>query len=628
MGAGVGDAGDAGDDLRRSPSHGILPPMSGDASTHERVIAKGWARHPLVPVAAATVVGILLHETLPSYPAVWLAVALSLAAASLLARARVGSACLLAATILLGAASAQAAHERFAANDIARFTTDTPRLAELRGALVEDPQLRAGPDIGRPRPPRMTALLDVSAIRTWDGWEPATGRALLQLHAPAPALRGGQEIELFGKLERPGPAVNPGQFDFENFYRSQRIVASVSASGPDAVVVRGQGQVGPLDQVRSAARACLLAGFDADDAESAALLRAMLLGERDPAMSDARELFRKSGTSHYLAVSGLHVGIVGGVVWFLLRVLGAGPKLTIVGGVLTIAGYAILAAPAPPVLRATVLALAFGAGLLLGRRAAGVQLLAGAAIVLLLVAPLDLYRAGFQLSFVTVLGLMLLGEPVRRALKGASDADTLRRRREHPLVRVGQWLDARMLKALTAAVVAWLVAMPLVAVHFGQFNSWAIPASLAAAPAVVLSLLAGLAKLLLTAAVPAGAGVFAEVAVLPVRWMRATVGWFADLPAADVPLPTPGVIVVLLLYAAVLLAVWTLPRPGAKLDDAVRCRPVARPRAGGGAGGAGLRPAADRRARGACRQRTGRCGSRCWPSAPASARRSRRPTVG
>ncbi len=549
--------------LQRCQRRGTIAGVSGEPhKTPIRVMPTGWARAPLVPIAMAIIGGILLHEITPPYPTVYLVVAISLAVAVGAAGANVGSACLLTAAALLGCAAAQAAHVRFAANDIARFTTDTPRLVTLRGVLVNDPQLRAGADIGRPRPPRMAALLDVREIQTWHGWQPTTGRALLQLHTPAPALRGGQAIELFGKLERPGPAVNPGQFDYENFYRSQRIVASVSASGPATIQVLGDAGPGVIGRLRDAARAALLAGFDADDAESAALLRAMLLGERDSAMSDARELFRKSGTSHYLAVSGLHVGIVGGVVWFLLRVFGAGPRLTIIGGGLTIVGYAILAAPAPPVLRATVLALSVGVGLLLGRRAGGVQLLAGAAIVLLLLAPLDLYRAGFQLSFVTVLGLMLLGEPVRTALKGAGDADVLRRRREHPLVRIGQWLDARMLKALTAAVVAWLAAMPLVAVHFGQFNSWAIPASLAAAPAVVLSLLAGVLKLILTAAVPPGAPLFADVAAWPVAWMRATVGWFADLPAADVPLPTPGLALVLLLYAAVLLAILTLPKPG------------------------------------------------------------------
>jgi competence protein ComEC len=185
------------------------------------------------------------------------------------------------------------------------------------------------------------------------------------------------------------------------------------------------------------------------------------------------------------------------------------------------------------------------------RRAAGVQLLGGAALLLLVLFPLDLYRAGFQLSFVVVLALMLLAVHARRFATNAVDAPQAERvRADSWITRVAAWCDGRMLDALSAAMVAWLASMPLIALHFGQFHAWSVPASLAAAPAVVASLVAGLLKVVLTLAIPEAATLFATLAAWPVVWMRSIVAWFATLPVADVPLAAPPLWLVALAYVA------------------------------------------------------------------------------
>ena len=525
-----------------------------------RVRPAWFARHPVVPAAAALIAGILLHERLPVQPAAFAVAAAGFAGVGWMTRrATVGAVALLAAFACLGLALAQNAHFRFAADDVAHLTTDERRLAELELRLTETPRLLATPDVGRPRPPRVVTLADVTAARTWDGWRPASGTVLFRLDSPDPRLRAGDVVRVLGWLERPGPAVNPGQFDYANYYRGRRVLAGLSAEPANVTPIR---RTTPplLASLRAAAADTLTAGFSADRVEEAALLKAMLLGERDPAMSDARDLFRESGTSHYLAVSGLHVGVVGGMVLALCRVLGVGPRTSLVATGITVIGYAMLAAPSPPVLRATILAVSCGAGLLLGRRGGGVQLLAVAALILLCVAPLDLYRAGFQLSFVTVLGLIVFGEGVHRWLGGRS-ADDVRGQLDPAVVRAARWADRRMVTGVAAAVVAWVAAMPLVAVHFGQFNAWAVPASLAAAPFVFASLAGGVVKLALTFLLPQLAWLWADVAAVPVRLMTQTVAWFAALPGAESPLPLPPVWLVGAFYVALALA-WTVGRNG------------------------------------------------------------------
>src|SRR5690606_31542562 len=124
--------------------------------------------------------------------------------------------------------------------------------------------------------------------------------------------------------------------------------------GPQNVAVIKRSPPGLLAVAREQSRRWLGAGFDAHQQIEAAVLRALLLGESDPVMSDARDTFRRSGTSHHLAISGMHIAIVGGLVLGIMRLLGFGPRASIVAGTLTVAVYGLLALPSAPVIRATV----------------------------------------------------------------------------------------------------------------------------------------------------------------------------------------------------------------------------------------------------------------------------------
>ena len=129
--------------------------------------------------------------------------------------------------------------------------------------------------------------------------------------------------------------------------------------------------------------------------------------------------------------------------------------------------------------------------------------------------------------------------------------------------------------AFAAALVAWLVSMPLIAFHFEQVNWWAIPASIILAPIVFIALIGGLFKVVATLWLPSFAGTWASIAAEPMAWMRHVLDWLAQLPGSDWPfpgLPLWGVIAVFVIYALFLL-----PCPGAEAahrhaDGAVRGR--------------------------------------------------------
>ena len=113
--------------------------------------------------------------------------------------------------------------------------------------------------------------------------------------------------------------------------------------------------------------------------------------------------------------------------------------------------------------------------------------------------------------------------------------------------------------------------MPLIAFHFEQLNPWAVIASLLLAPVVVVALIAGFLKIILTAIIPGGAGIWATIAAAPIALMRHGVDWLAHIPGSDVPFPSKSISLILVYYA--LLALCLLPIVAPKLTVWNLCRP-------------------------------------------------------
>jgi competence protein ComEC len=130
------------------------------------------------------------------------------------------------------------------------------------------------------------------------------------------------------------------------------------------------------------------------------------------------------------------------------------------------------------------------------------------------------------------------------------------------LKRAGAWAEHSMNTAFAAAVVAWLVSMPLIAFHFEQLNPWAVVAGIALAPIVMAALIGGLLKVLLSLLWPGLAGTWAAMAGVPVGWMRRVVDWLAALPAGDVPVPPPPVWLIIAFYVLLLPMLWPCHRAG------------------------------------------------------------------
>jgi competence protein ComEC len=544
--------------------------MTGAATPSRRIVSGLITGRPAVPVAVLFALGIVAHSVVPHRPWVWLAgIAAVLVPAWCIWRTmpRVCSALIAFGFAAAGLATGQLGAFYFPRGHVSAFASAEPRLAQLELQLDQAPRVLTFPFAPHhPLPPRQVTTAAVTRVKTTAGWDLCSGSILVQIAEPHPGLAINQTVRVTGMLQRPAPAMNPGQFDWAEYYRGRGTLASLAVPHAQNIKVLTDPGPGPLMGLREGTRNLLAAGFPADGALDHALLRALLLGDDDPQLRDVQEQFQQTGTSHHLAISGMHVAVLGGFVYLLCRLLCLSPRTGVVAMTLFVVLYGLVALPSPPVVRSVILCIAFGIGIVSRRAIDALQLLALSVLAMLVYQPLDLYRPGFQLSFGTVLGLVLFTRPMRRMLRKDVDHDRAVAesfdRRPGVLRAAARWADNGFIKALAAGLVAWGVSLPLVAYHFEQLNPWAVVAGILLAPLVLAALVCGLLKVVLTLLWPGAAGAWAALAAAPVAAMRQMVDWLAHLPMGDVPVPPPPVWLMLVFYALLVPALWPCHRAG------------------------------------------------------------------
>ncbi|MGP1346680.1 MAG: ComEC/Rec2 family competence protein [Phycisphaerales bacterium] len=382
--------------------------------------------------------------------------------------------------------------------------------------------------------------LHADRVRTADGWRATNARLWLRIDDTSAELRVGRRVRVLGSFSALRPPANPGEQDRRPFAAQRGIVGALSTPGGALIEALPHDRFlwsirGSWSSFRARGLSALrpdgaMAG-DADDASPGQrLLGALVLGQRDPDDAETYGHFATLGIAHLLAVSGAHLGMLVGMIVLAIRLIADRPVLEarVIVGVVVL--YTLLVPAEPPILRASVMALALTLGVACGRRYPAINMLGLSAIVVLLHRPADLLAPGFQLSFVVV-GALILGVPAARELvRRAIDPLALRPPPPAPV----RWT----IDALCTAIIAWIVSIPIAWAHFGLISWLSVPATVLGAPVVALLLAWGFAAVLVGFASP-GLG---QWAARPAVEMADRLAWASERLAdwgpasAEVPL--------------------------------------------------------------------------------------------
>jgi ComEC/Rec2-related protein len=263
------------------------------------------------------------------------------------------------------------------------------------------------------------------------------------------------------------------------------------------------------------------------------LLASLVIGERAASVpDDVAQTFKQTGLVHYLAASGMNVGVVGGAVGLLLMLTPLPWRLRYLMVMATVALYASLTGWPPSIQRAHALmqlALVFK---LCQRRVPAPLALLLAVAVLSLVTPWSLLSLGFQLSLLTALGLLVTLPHLERYLATLARAP---------------WAKATVL-ALAVPAAAQLWATPLLVFHFNQWAWHSVALNAVAAPLVSVLTLGGFASALLTLV---GLGQVAQALLTPLQPLGQALAWLASWGASQ-----PWALVTLASPPALTVALW------------------------------------------------------------------------
>ncbi len=475
-------------------------------------------------------VGIGVYFQMPEEP-IWFAGPLVLAGtilASVLLRRSGGAPFLIAMVLAFVALGFAAASLRTHSLDGRLLTQETPTTV-IEGRIVEFEPYHQGSRV----------ILD--RVRVAALSQPATPeRVRVRLRGHQPALKAGDWVRLRGRLSAPSPPLMPGGFDFQRHAYFTGIGA-VGFSMGAARVLEGP-PPGPFDwrvhlsnlRVRLAMRVT-----DAVPGDAGAVAAALITGYRSLIPETVLNAFRDAGLAHLLAISGLHIGLAAGIVFFgARRALSLYPpfaqrfpvkKAAALLALLAAFGYALMAGATVPTQRAFLIAAMVLIAVMVDRRGISLRMLAWGATVVLLIQPESLLGPSFQMSFAAAIALVA-------AYEAATERGIWRRDGDRS-GWAGRGIALYVAGVSFTTLVASLATAPFVLYHFNQVAKFGLLANLVAVPITALWVMP--AAMLSFLLLPFG---WEKLALIPMGWgteqvIRAA-DWVAGLPEATEILPS------------------------------------------------------------------------------------------
>jgi competence protein ComEC len=356
------------------------------------------------------------------------------------------------------------------------------------------------------------------------------------MDAPLPV--DGQQVQMQSTLYHPSPAMNPYGFDFRLYLLQKGISVGLSGARnlefvPAHPAVATDGWLclrntlnGLLDQAM---------GMDS------ALPKGLLFGDTSSIEEQTSRSFRDAGIAHVLSVSGLHIGILAMALVFIMRWLNLSPRVQFGVLLVVLLLYCRLLEFAAPVVRASILTFVLFGARLLHERSDPLTSLSFAFLMILAFRPLDLFHVGFQLSFLAVAGIFLLGSRLQH------NAEAWLQKHKAP-----RWVKS-VAASYAITLSASLFTAPVVAGTFHRLSLIGLLFNPLACLLVGVLMTGSLVVLVMSALSLPLAQAAAQPLIWLVRLFNALTGWAAAAPFATIRTAAPTAAVMVFIFVCLFM---------------------------------------------------------------------------
>lgn len=346
----------------------------------------------------------------------------------------------------------------------------------VRGVILNLPQQRSH---------ALRFKFEITSVTFNDQAHDFSGPVLLSWYdKPYPDLQVGDQWQLMVRLKPAHGALNPGGFSYEKWLFSQGIRATGYVRDSDkAQLLEAEGIWYFADRFRARVKQFIAA----QNLSMGGIISALSIGERSDISEQQWQVFRDTGTAHLIAISGLHIGLVAGLAFFLTQFLWRHSLLVPtmfpaqhvarLTALITAVSYAALAGFALPTLRAFIMLLAYFSLQWLQRSPSTLFTLGFVLMVVLIFDPLAPLGAGLWLSFGAVAAIAYSVSASNQPADNPDQADP-----EHP--HFHQLIGKRLIQWIRIQWAVFLGLMPFLLLFFGQFSIISLLANAIAIPLI------------------------------------------------------------------------------------------------------------------------------------------------
>lgn len=411
--------------------------------------------------------------------------------------------------------------------------------------------------------PSSSFYVTITEAKFESGWSSASGKIRVQAADKVENLFPGDSVEMYCWLDRFGGPSNPGEFDVAKYLKGRGVYIAASVKSSDGIKLLEKNKAPGLyaslirtrEKMKLIAEGALLADGFWEESDQG-LAAALLLGHRGRINSSTYDAFVRTGLAHFISLSGLHMGMLAGMIWWLARLAGLTKRWRAGVTIIIITLYVAILPPRAPTMRAAMMCWFFCLSVLVRRKSNSLNAISLSAIVLLLIRPTDVFNAGWQLSYSTVLGIIILQERIWDKLLEIAyfrfeflQASWDQNKYGHAAGRCIEYI----LAAVSVGLAAWIGGAGVLLYHFGTVTPTACLWTPIVFPVVAVILAVGFFQIILSPLLPTlaiGLGIVVEALS---NVLAAMVEFIARIDNSHMVIGTVSIVVILLYYLGLFL---------------------------------------------------------------------------